>query len=502
MEETYQRELGPSAKIYESHGEYHLPDYAGDIKKMLSSTARIVPTGKFFGEEEVQFGGCVHYDFWYLDAENALTHESFSSDYEFSCPHAHAKDGAIEVSILQFSLRPSGPRRLSAKATVEGRITLRAPVSYVCECDNEEKLYKKHQKIWTGQRIFSAPMEREYAESIPVPAQLQGQNAEILFSEAHVRIEHTEAQDGAVAVRGNVVFAAVLRAAALAPIRICESFPIEEQIPCEGGCADMSASVAAFITSLTADIREDAECSVTFSSICEFSCTAEKNQPLSVVEDAFVEHREASLENESLHYDTFGYSKTFLGKADLKLPFSSIEDGGADGVFHASVVLKDALICEGEYRAQAEVTALVYSLSEDGTIAYGVRRGSTPFSLPLADLGRPEGEVASMCRVLDCEGHIEDDALCVCTSVQLTVRCSSQHEISCVRRILCASDEKEAHAPFFALHYPEAGDCLWSVAKRYAVSPQTLAVSNHIDASSENENTNLPSPLLVDCRKR
>ncbi len=503
MEATYQRELGPSAKIYESHGEYHLPDYAGDIKKMLSSSARIVPTGKFFGEEDVQFGGCVHYDFWYLDAENALTHESFSSDYEFSCPHADAKDAAITVSVLQFSLRPSGPRRLSAKATVEGRITLRASVPYTCECESEEKLYKKHREIWTGQRLFSLPMEREYAERISVPAELQGQDAEIIFSEAHALIEHAEARENAVALRGSVVFAAVLRAEGLAPIRICASFPMEEQIPFDGCGAEMLVSASAVVTSLTADVREDAERSVTFNAICEFSCLAQKNQPLSVVEDAFVERRAATLENEILRYDTFGSLQTLLRKVDLKLPISNMEEGAADGVFHTSVVLKNALLSAAEYTAEAEVTALVYSLSEDGSIAYGIRRGSAPVSvsLPLDASALPDGEMHLDCRALASESCMEDDSLCVSASLQFTVGCLARREISCVRRILPTSQEKGDCSPFYALHYPMAEESLWSVAKRYAVSPEALAVANHIDLDTEAAAASLPSPLLVDCRK-
>ena len=69
MEVTYQKECGGRI-LAECHGEHHLPDYLGDMKKVLSTSARVVPAGKFIGGEEVQFGGAVVFDVWYLDAEN------------------------------------------------------------------------------------------------------------------------------------------------------------------------------------------------------------------------------------------------------------------------------------------------------------------------------------------------------------------------------------------------------------------------------------------------
>ena len=53
MEVVYQKECG-GIFLSECHGEHHLPDYLGDMKKVLSSSARVVPAGKFIGGEEVQ----------------------------------------------------------------------------------------------------------------------------------------------------------------------------------------------------------------------------------------------------------------------------------------------------------------------------------------------------------------------------------------------------------------------------------------------------------------
>ena len=503
MEEAiYQREVGPGAQIFESHGEYHLPDYAGDIKKMLGSSARIVPTGKFFGGEEVQFAGSVHYDFWYLDSENTLTHEAFSTDYEFSCPRGNAQDGAIEASVSHFALRPSGPRRVNAKATVEGRITLREGAAYLCEADEGARLHKRLAEIEVGKRIFSSPKEREFAQSLPLPAALADAEAQILFYEASVQIESAEAQDGEVLLRGCIVFCAVASISALAPIRLCERYPFEERVALEECTPQMAAWASGYLTSLTAELSDAPDRALTFHAICEFACAAEGNTPLSVVRDAFCEHGVTASEEQTLAYEVFGGTKNLQRRLDLRVPLEC-EGERIDGVFYAAATLKNASCApkdrEPVFSADAEITALVYTLAEDGMPAYGARKVSAPLSVALpqiaAELAGGEYAVAADAYVCDC--FIEDGALMVSLDMLFVEKCTAHREIVCVRRVRSEPYAKEGFVPTCTLCFPTEGDSLWTVAKRYAVSPTVLAAQNHISDNADDDGENLPSPMLV-----
>ena len=506
MEEAiYQREVGPGTQIFESHGEYHLPDYAGDIKKMLCSSARIVPTGKFFGGEEVQFAGSVHYDFWYLDSENTLTHEAFSTDYEFSCPRGNAQDGAIEASVSHFALRPSGPRRVSAKAAVEGRITLREGAAYLCEADEGARLHKRLAEIEVGERIFSSPKEREFAESIPLPAALADAEAQLLFYEASVQIESAEAQDGEVLLRGSTVFCAVISVSGLAPIRLCERYPFEERVPLEKCAPQMAARASGYLTSLTAELTDAPDRALTFHAICEFACTAEGNKPLSVVRDAFLEHGVTAAEEQTLAYEVFGGTKNLRHRLDLRVPLAC-EGERIDGAFHATAVLKNASCAVKDrellFSADAEITALVYTLAEDGTPAYGARRVSAPLSISLpadaAELAGGEYAVAADAYV--CDVFAEDGTLSVSLDLLFVEKRAARCEIACVRRVRSEPYEGEDHAPTCTLCFPTVEDSLWTVAKRYAVSPAALAAQNHISDSIDGDGEKLPSPMLVYAR--
>lgn len=499
MEATYQRELGPSAKTIETHGEYRLPDYAGDIKKMLSSRARILPTGKFFADETVEFGGSVYYDFWYLDAENKLTHESFGSDYSFSCPRGSAADGGIDVVLTQLSLRPSGPRRVSAKATLEGRITLRESCPLHFSCEEEARVYKKEREITVGTRIFSPPMEREYAENIPVPAALGDQDAEVIFSEAQPMIERCEAQQGGVRCSGSIVCAAVLVSKGLAPVRICERFPFEETVACEDAVQGALASADMHLTSLTVQLHTDGEPRVTFSMICELSAVCEKNSTLSVVEDAFVGGCDSRLACECIAFDTFLGRETFRHETEVRIPLCEDGETAADGVFYTGVALKNPTLSAGTFSAEAEVTALVYALGEEGRITYGVKAGTAPISFALPQGAAPDGcEATLSAPTLFADAALCDEGLSVALSLQLTVSYVQKQEVSVAKGICACPRDDAERIPYFALHYPTEGESPWSVAKHYAVSPDALALSARTDA--ESGTVTLPSPILIDCR--
>lgn len=509
MEAKYQRETGAPGTVIESHGEYHLPDYAGDMRKILCASARILPAGKFRGASDVQFGGAVQYDFWYLDAENKLTHESFSTDYEFSCPHGGTGDGAASVSVVHFTLRPSGPRRITAKATLQARVSLREDAEYALESAvDASKLFTAEKTVSVSGMQFSSPYEREYAESISIPS-AYADGAEVTFCEGTVQLEEVSADTDAVSVRGSYALSAILMGEGLTPLRICEVYTLDERISFEGCTQDMSALADGFFTSLTATLHSEAEGepSVRFHGICELCATAYKNTELSVVEDAFAEGGGADVESEPLSYEHFGFVKNVLRTVELALPLCEGEDVLPDGIFHTSVLLKNEAheIGTGElhYTAEAQICTLGYSTDESGELHYAAHKQAVPFSLsvPLGEALLSDGKLLVEACVGVTEGRVDDGAIAVRFLLTLRIVNCAQREILCVRRVLAGEKTAGCSEPCFAVCYPAEGETLWSVAKRYGVSPASVAAINKLSAPVSGEIGTLPEMLLIDCRK-
>ena len=72
-------------EIYtDTSADHSLPDYNGDVRRILYTNAQVHPSGSFENGDSVDFSGIVVYDIVYADSENRINTASFSSDYDFS----------------------------------------------------------------------------------------------------------------------------------------------------------------------------------------------------------------------------------------------------------------------------------------------------------------------------------------------------------------------------------------------------------------------------------
>ena len=104
----------------ESGVEYVLPDYNGDVRKILYSEATLRPAGRFVGEDGVEFSGQIAYKVIYSDSENKISSAEFFSDYDMKVKAL--PEGLVDadclVRISNFAIRLLGPRKFSAKSSI------------------------------------------------------------------------------------------------------------------------------------------------------------------------------------------------------------------------------------------------------------------------------------------------------------------------------------------------------------------------------------------------
>ena len=110
----------------ESVGEYPLPDYNGDVKRVLMITPRVVTTGKYMNEASLEFSGNVFYDVMYLDAQNNLSRAEFSTEFELGMKQDSEcyEDSMISTAISSYNVRLIGPRKFSAKASLSSDVRI------------------------------------------------------------------------------------------------------------------------------------------------------------------------------------------------------------------------------------------------------------------------------------------------------------------------------------------------------------------------------------------
>ena len=218
--------------------DYILPDYMGDIRKILDYSAKVLPSGRFLGDGEASFVGIVCYSVVYLDSENKLTEASFTSDYEYEIKTDEAfVDGDGKAEILSVAIRPSSPRKLSAKAMLSA-------AALICEDRNPPSAEALKGAEMLPATIKESSMtivrlaEREYAEE---GARLQGviaDEAEVILSGGKGIVTGSYYRGGELHIEGYLDMFALLMIEGETPLRVEKRVPISEVMlyDCESEC--------------------------------------------------------------------------------------------------------------------------------------------------------------------------------------------------------------------------------------------------------------------------
>ena len=114
----------------ESVGEYSLPDYNGDVKRVLAVKSKVHPSGKFVGEDSVEISGTVAYEVVYLDSENNITHADFTTDYDAAVKINSETyvDSDVTTSVAGCNLDSSDRESFRSSARSIARCALRKGV--------------------------------------------------------------------------------------------------------------------------------------------------------------------------------------------------------------------------------------------------------------------------------------------------------------------------------------------------------------------------------------
>lgn len=511
MENTYQKECGVEGLASESGTDYTLPDYQGEVKKLLSTKARLIPSGRFVDGAAAQFAGVIAYDVLYADEEGKLTCAAFTSDYDFSVPvpeNGSARIGA-DTQISGLSVRLSGARRISARTMLTSRVNVgiqqQVDVAGDLLAETQDSPETLTCSLQTRFRLFADPKEREFAEEA---AQLEGVDPEdvrIIASGGSVRIESAEVAQDELIVRGQTVLHAILSVENQAPYVVRKSIPFEETIPLEQAHAGMRATADGYCTSVSTAARSDGAGGtiVTLNAIAEMVGEAEENRPLSVVTDAYSTVYDTENDYGSLQYeeslDAVHAVFRIEGESENECDGAPMRD--AVDTFAQCRLTEISPDAEGVVlRGECTFTVVGNTLREDGSAGFCNRKFTVPFEHVIATQIRiPQGaQIEYRMRCEDADATVDGEkiyasAYCLC-SVWMYQRRSAPK--------LDAAHRTDAHTPVMdagvTVYYPDREDTLWSVAKRYRVSVRALAEDNALSTTTAADSVQQQSLAGVD----
>lgn len=479
----------------DTSADYSLPDYNGDIKRVLYTSAEVSPTSKFNEDEDVCASGIVTYDIIYLNSENEIDHISFTSDYDVSAKlrSENTASADIETRVSAFSHRLFGPRRINMKASLTSEVRVIETAKLETEVAESlgEDIECIMQTLEVKSAAFAHSREREYADAITSPEGVSSDEVEIVHTAASCIFDEVKAELGGVKLSGDFIVSELIKCGDTAPILYKKKIPFEEFIECEDVKPEMSAVAYANISSISSSVTPlEGGVSITASIIADYGVRAYGNCEISVMRDAYLKTMGSEGTYENLGYNTHLGTERRLFSATHTLPLNEICDGGIENVIYTSATgkLGSIEIEDGAVKINAELKLQGFCsrTDEHGEESYhGVKCSFQTTEKVKLDCHIPDDAIIECkIRALDSTATIDESNMYieVLYAVDMAVEASG----STVRlsALTAKSDEVfEKRESEIIVYYPKEDDTLFSIAKAYHTSTRRIAADNMLTES-------------------
>ena len=489
---SYVKNIKCADAYTESRADYSLPDYLGDMRKILFTEASLRPSGRFAGGDEVEFSGIVVYKVIYLDTDGKICSAEFSSDYDYSvkCSGENYKESTSETRISNYAVRLIGPRRISASASLVGCVRISQNESIeisgdALSFDNTAEVSAKRIEIrHTG---LSNTVEREYAEQI---ARLDGAIADevsVIYCSAEPWVESVELSGDVVCVKGRLCILGVVQNGENPAQSYEKTITYEENLDFEDADDYIKLIPEVMVTSLKPGVNATEDgCEVVMSVILESYAVGEGNSSVEIITDGYLKTSETENRYDNMTFSRLVGASSVKGVHNAEFDRSEIESDSISEIVFLTATPKiervemtdDGVSLFGEIRYSG-----IASDTTDGKISYVSLKFTSPFATNVnidcqncSNL-HPEARVLARGASASLDGS-KLYASCVLESYATV--CSEDSE-----RILTSSVKLDCEVMRNAessvvVYYPDQGDTLFSVAKRFRSSSIKIAKDNGI----------------------
>ena len=471
----------------ESIGEYPLPDYNGDVKRVLMISPRVATTGKYMNESSLEFSGNVFYDVVYLDAQNNVSRAEFSTEFDLGMKQDSEcyEDSAISTSISSYNVRLIGPRKFSAKASLSSDVRVL------------EKRYLQISGDATDEDAETLTEDAEVLTAALLGADAQELREDVAFIDGAIEDEvrllmcdvgvgeiSTACDAGACDVKCDI-FVKIMYQNADEPICTKHlSIPYSARIDSEAaeGCLSLFGKVN--VSEVRTELSPtDDGVGIAVCLTANPTLRGVKNERVEVIRDAYLKDKGTSNEYRDFGYTEHICSGSSMNAFSAKIPLSEVTDApvleiiSADAVVSrdGAFVTNDGVSVKGELR---------FSALAKEECAGGEDYINLKFSVPF------EQNVNMNCQIHDnmrAEASVE---LCgeraEISDGHILVSCNlyTQACVNSERRMRCLgasylTDEKYANeASVITVYYPDDKESVFDIAKRFHTSVRKISEDN------------------------
>ena len=504
---------GEKEIIVESGAEFVLPDYNGEVRKILYSEAMLRPVSKFIGDEEIEFSGGVVYKIIYSDAEGKITGTEFTSDYDYSVKHGGESTEAAELDmrVSNFAIRLLGPRRFSAKASLYGKVCLTERIkldSGIPEESPPEEVEKKNKTVSVRCKRYIDREEKEINESLGYLEGVTEDEVRIIYTHSKAAVESYTTEGSLISMKAMVDLKCVIEKEGGAAYAMEKSLPLELELTLEtDACAREIIPRIEISTERFAITPDEIGSDIVASVVIEYGAVVDKNVSVELVEDAFLTTSATENTYSELVFSMLGERISARQEHNAEVPRGELSEGvireavmvNAFPKIESATIEDDKAVLVGEIK----YIGVTSEVNDDGSIGYSPLKYTAEFkenvNITCQNLPKLRME-AGICAD---EAEVKFDADKAYFTSKLRIEAAVVSEDSA--RVLsgCAAigeGKYEKEKATVKVYYPEPGEDVFSVAKRFHTTVARISLDNAVSlqtAGGEAGDTVLPKRLII-----
>lgn len=460
----------------EATGEYTMPDYQPEIRRILGVRPTVLPPAKYVSASGVELNGNVDFQVIYVGADGGVYSVPLTAEYSCSAPIERAgefdlNDGVATLASVvaeTVNTRVSTPRKLSI------RCRLRAHIRAYGQMEVEERQIGAADPSSIRRRRMECRGLRPVcgmSDLITVSEEISGmgEDARVSVADAVAFVREVRvAQERALAAGDVFLKLTVSREDGKVELHQ-RKIPFEGEIELEGAESDIPCRAVAVVSELNVHVEEG-------RILCEAGLLLEgrgmRELSLGFTTDLYSTQRQSDCEFAEYELPvSLGCGNGNLTQSE-RIPLSSVNlpegaeilDAWGSVLFDGCSAAGESVVLNGQSRYQLLCQANGEFFSAELSFPLRYELGSAGTEVVGFDC---VGQVISCRARSDGEQLLLDAEIAVATDLVGACRISA---VQCVR----FGEPLEECENRMVVYYPSATEDIWAVAKKYHVSSEKI----------------------------
>lgn len=482
--------------------EFTLADYFPEVRRVISVCAKAIPEGRFVSGNTIDCDGVVSFIITYLGEDSTIASAPFTVEYSQSIAFPDLPEGTdgnpcvCDTIVESSSCRVTDPRKISLKAHLRTRVFADMLIG------SDEKYVDEKGTPISGTELLSVERCCESKKSMRTFSGLKsssvtgnvrgGDIARAISADGAINIIDAHAHEGRVVVRGEaVVFILCQKNDGIyVTLREKEAFETEVDIS-EAKAGDFarafgraaSVTVSSSTDGMNFEIEYDMEAQVMrpeeIALCADAYSTAYESYPVMCDREIY-----APLKCSVLHLTQTG---------DIKRKSETVPGEYTVGMW-ASAIADKMDITDGKMTLSGTITVQA-SIAKNGEV--DPEEGKIPFMITtdVSDTDIQNPVWRADIQVIDLNGRVGTDVISVGAELVISIFAVDRKRVSCVQRVVLDRSKPRKKASGVRIYFPDEGESIWSIAKKYSSCRRTLEKLNGWQEGMEKAGN---SPVIIE----